>query len=144
MDYITRLGDYLGTAENAAFSTEVEYIPLIRKGFKSSVIDSLRKRTTLNEEHFLESLGIAKRTAARRKRSGSIRLKPTESERVWRFASVLAAATEVLGTEDKANQWLQAPNRSLGNVAPIDALDTGIGFQQVMETLKRIEFGVYS
>jgi putative toxin-antitoxin system antitoxin component (TIGR02293 family) len=144
MEYMTRVQEYLDEAEIGSLTTEMELIPMIRKGFKSSVLTKLRKRTTLSEEHFFDSLGIAKRTAARRKKKHSIRLKPIESELLLRFATVFAAATNVLGNEEKANLWMQTPNRSLSNIAPLNALDTGIGFQQVMDTLKRIEYGVYS
>lgn len=143
MENMALVRDILGVAELGALKNEMDFIPIIRKGFKSSVLGSLRKRTSLSESVFLGSLGIAKRTAARRKHQ-SDRLKPVESELVLRFARVLAAATEILGSEEKANQWMLQPNRSIGNLAPIKAIDTGIGFHQVMATLRRIEFGVYS
>jgi len=143
MENMTLVRELLGGSDFGSPRTEMDFVPIIRKGFKASVLGSLRKRTSLSEDAFYRSLGIAKRTAARRKYQ-SIRLKPVESELVLRFARVLAAATSVLGSEEKANQWLLQPNRSLGNIAPIEALDTGIGFQQIMSTLDRIEYGVYS
>jgi len=123
--------------------TDLDFVPIIREGFPFSVFTSLRERAQLSEETVCGSLRIAKRTAARRKQQ-STRLKADESELLLRLARVLAAATEVLGSEDKARAWLVAENRALGGAAPIKLLDTGIGFQEVMDVVHRVEHGVYS
>jgi putative toxin-antitoxin system antitoxin component (TIGR02293 family) len=123
--------------------SELDFVPIIRKGFPFSVFTSLRDRAQLSEETIWGSLGVAKRTAARRKER-STRLKSNESELLFRLARVLAAASEILGNAEKARDWLVTANRALGGAVPIELLDTGIGFQEVMDTLKRIEYGVYS
>jgi putative toxin-antitoxin system antitoxin component (TIGR02293 family) len=123
--------------------TELDFIPMIRAGFPFSVFTSLRDRAKLSEEMIYGSLRIAKRTAARRKQQAS-RLKSSESERLLRLARVLAAARDVLGSEDKARKWLLSENRALGGAVPITLVDTGMGFQEVLDALKRIEHGVFS
>jgi putative toxin-antitoxin system antitoxin component (TIGR02293 family) len=128
----------IGTPE-----TELDFVPIIRKGFPYSAFSSLREKAQLSEEAIWESLGVAKRTAARRKESKT-RLKSTESELLFRLARVLAAATDVLGSNEKAREWLLARNRALGGAIPLGLLDTGIGFQEVLDVLMRIETGVYS
>jgi putative toxin-antitoxin system antitoxin component (TIGR02293 family) len=144
MEDILGVRQYLGGAKTIGSpETELDFVPIIRKGFPFSVLESLRDRAKLSEETICGSLRIAKRTAARRKQQAA-RLKPTESELLLRLARVFAAATDVLGSEQKARQWLLAPNRALGGAAPIKLLDTGIGFQGAIDVLRRIEFGVYS
>ncbi len=69
------------------------------------------------------ALQLARRTLARRKESN--RLDAQESERIVRLADMAARATTILGTVDKAKQWLTADNRALGGAAPISLLDTG-------------------
>ncbi len=123
--------------------SELDFVPIIRKGFPFSVFTSLRDRAKLSEETIWGSLGVAKRTAARRKER-SARLKSNESELLFRLARVLAAASEILGNAEKSRDWLVTANRALGGAVPIALLDTGIGFQEVMDALKRIEYGVYS
>ena len=59
-------------------------------------------------------------------------------------ALVLTQASEILGGEEKAWQWLQKPNRVLGGKRPIELLDSADGAGQVEEALGRIEHGVYS
>jgi putative toxin-antitoxin system antitoxin component (TIGR02293 family) len=123
--------------------SEIDFVDAIRDGLPFEVFDSLRNESKLSEEAIFKSLGIAKRTAARRKGQAA-RLKPSESEGALRLARVLAAAAEALGAKEKARQWLLTPNRALGGDKPIAMLDTGIGFQQVMDVLDRIEYGVFS
>jgi putative toxin-antitoxin system antitoxin component (TIGR02293 family) len=144
MENISNVRQYLGGAKAIGSpETELDFVPIIRKGFPVSVFKSLGDQAELSEETICRSLRIARRTAARRKQRGA-RLKPAESELLLRLARVLAAATDILGSRAKAREWLLAPNLALGSVPPIQILDTGIGFQQVIDVLKRIEYGVYS
>jgi putative toxin-antitoxin system antitoxin component (TIGR02293 family) len=144
VENIALIRQYLGgTTVIGSPQNELDFVPIIRKGFPFSVFTSLRDRAKLSEETIWASLRIAKRTAARRKERAE-RLKSDESELLFRLARVLAAGTEVLGSEQNARDWLLAGNRALGGGVPIELLDTGIGFQEVMDVLKRIEHGVYS
>lgn len=123
--------------------TDFEFIEIIRKGLPSEVIGSVVKSSAISEDVIFKSLRIAKRTAARRKATAS-RLKPSESELIYRFSKVLVAATDVLGDIDKGREWLLAENHALFGNRPIELLDTAIGFDDVMDVLYRIEYGVYS
>lgn len=144
MENIALIQQFLGGARIlGTLETDLDFVPILRKGFPVSVFTSLRDRAQLSEETICDSLRIAKRTAARRKEN-SARLKSGESELLLRLARVLAAATEVLNSEDKARAWIVSENRALGGTSPIKLLDTGIGFQEVMDVLHRIEHGVYS
>lgn len=120
-----------------------EFIELIRHGFPSEVIGCVVKSSSISEETIYKSLRIAKRTAARRKAQAS-RLKSSESELIYRFSRVLVAATTILGDRQKAREWLLTENLALSGNRPIDLLDTGIGFGDVMDVLRRVEYGVYS
>jgi putative toxin-antitoxin system antitoxin component (TIGR02293 family) len=131
---------YLGGAKAIGSpESDLDFVGIIRKGFPVTAFRSLCVQANLSEETIVKSLGIA----ARRNRQGG-RLTPIESEQLLCLARVLAAATGVLGGEDKAQKWIVTANRALGGREPIKLLDTGIGFQDVMDVLKRIENGVYS
>lgn len=60
------------------------------------------------------------------------------AERVW------SRAVEVLEDEDSARLWINRNNRSLGGEAPLALLDTEVGYELVLDTLARIEYGVVS
>lgn len=114
----------------------------IREGLPFSAFESVRDTLRLNEETICSSLKIPKRTLARRK-SGS-KLTSRESELVLRLEKVRSEAEAVLGSAEKAREWLTASNNALNGDAPIRLLDTGPGFNEVLDVLRRIEFGVYS
>lgn len=87
-------------------------------------------------------LGIKSRTITRRKEVQQLSVE--ESDRLFRFARIIALATRVLGDKTKARTWLKRPNRGLGTEAPLNLLDTDIGAHQVEDMLTRIEYGIYS
>ena len=80
----------------------------------------------------------------RRKAAPKTRLPVNESERLRRFAEVLAHATRVFGSQAKAGQWLDCPAIALDHRKPIDLLRTHPGTRMVSEYLTRIEHGVYA
>ena len=123
--------------------SDFEFIEILRRGLPSKVIECVVKSSAVSEEVIYNALRIAKRTAARRKASAA-RLKAGESELIYRFSKVLVTATEIFGNRDKARDWLLKENRALNGNRPIALLDTGIGFEDVLNVLHRIEFGVYS
>jgi putative toxin-antitoxin system antitoxin component (TIGR02293 family) len=116
---------------------------VIRKGLPSSSLESVAKRMGLSAIATVESLGLAKRTIARRLQEKQA-LTVEESERVVRLARVLAEATHVLGSAEKARRWLQKPSRALGGEMPLQMLDTDIGGNAVLEELGRIDYGVFA
>lgn len=85
---------------------------------------------------------IPTRTLARRR--ATRRLRPDESDRVFRFARIAAQASDVLGSEEKASLWFHRPNRALQHQAPLTLLGTDAGIEQVEAVLGRLEHGVFS
>jgi len=118
-------------------------MPVIRKGLPSSALESVAKRMDLSAVATVESLGLAKRTIARRLQERQA-LTAEESERVVRLARVLAEAMQVLGSIEKARRWMQRPSRALGGEVPLRMLDTDIGGNAVIEELGRIDHGVFA
>ncbi|MCA1573273.1 MAG: DUF2384 domain-containing protein [Acidobacteria bacterium] len=123
-------------------SSQQDLITAVRRGLRTSTIDAVIEELDVSRTEVLPTLRIARRTMERRKVTG--RLRPEESERVYRLAKILAFAESVLGTKEKARHWLNAPNRALGNVSPLSLLETEAGTDEVTNILGRIEFGVYS
>nr|WP_229264645.1 MbcA/ParS/Xre antitoxin family protein [Duganella sp. 1411] len=46
--------------------------------------------------------------------------------------------------EPSAQRWITQENRSLGGEAPLSLLDTEAGYELVLDTLGRIEYGIVS
>lgn len=121
--------------------TPLDWVGLIRHGISSTAIDALSKALRLTQGELAVALAIPERTLARRKKEGT--LSSEESAKVVRLARVVERAEEVFEDLDAALDWLKSPNAALGGDTPLSLIDTDIGAQSVMDTLGRIEHGVY-
>ena len=120
----------------------LDWVDAIRRGLPSAAVDALTKITGLSQSVLAAAVGIPERTLARRKREG--RLTSEESSRLLRLARAVARGEEVFEDLDAAVDWLKSPNASLGGRTPLSLLDTDIGAESVMETLGRIEHGIFA
>lgn len=120
----------------------MDWIPLVRRGLPAACVDAVVRITRITQSDLAHALAIPERTLARRKREGA--LSPEESAKLVRFARVVERAEVVFEDADGALDWLQSPNASLGGVTPLSLLDTDIGADSVMDTLGRIEHGVFA
>jgi putative toxin-antitoxin system antitoxin component (TIGR02293 family) len=89
------------------------------------------------------AVGMSLRTFQRRKRKPAKLLSQEQSGRTWKFAEILAKATEMFGSQEDAEQWLERPAIGLDRRRPIDLLATPAGVELVEDYLRRIEYGVY-
>jgi putative toxin-antitoxin system antitoxin component (TIGR02293 family) len=111
----------------------------IRDGFPPAVVEELMRASGLTLKELADSLDLSPRSLQRRRRSG--RLARFESDRLYRLARIIALAQHNLGDRKNASRWLKRSNRALGNVAPINAIDTELGARQVENVLGRIAYG---
>ena len=117
----------------------LEAIAATRRGVAVAAVDELVKsgRASLAE---IDRLVLPRRTLSHRRKSGA--LTPEQSDRLIRFAHVIAAAEETFGTREKAALWLRRPTAALGDQSPISLLDTGEGCREVERLLGRIDHGL--
>ena len=71
-------------------------------------------------------------------------LSTEESAKLLRFARVVERAEEVFQAVEPVLAWLKADNAALGGITPLSLLDTDIGADSVLDTLGRIEHGVFA
>jgi putative toxin-antitoxin system antitoxin component (TIGR02293 family) len=122
--------------------TALDWVAVIRQGISSAAVDSLIKFLRVTQAELAAALGIPERTLARRKREGS--LNSEESAKLVRLARVVERAEEVFGDLDTALDWLKSPNTALSGAIPLSLMDTDIGAESVLDTLGRIEHGVFA
>jgi len=111
----------------------------IREGFRPAVIQELMRASGLTLKELAVALDLSPRSLQRRRSTG--RLARHESDRLYRLARIVALANEYLGDRERALRWLKHPNRALGGIAPVTAMDTEIGARQVENVLGRIAYG---
>ncbi len=57
---------------------------------------------------------------------------------------MLAAASEIFGSREAAQAWLAKPAPALDQHRPIDLIATPPGYDEVMNLLQRLRYGVYT
>ncbi|HEV2425023.1 MAG TPA: antitoxin Xre/MbcA/ParS toxin-binding domain-containing protein [Terriglobia bacterium] len=122
-----------------ALASDHDMREAIREGFPPSVVDQLMRASGLTLKELAEALDLSPRSLQRRRGTG--RLARFESDRLYRLARIVALANESLGDHERALRWLKHPNRALGGVAPVSAVDTEPGARQVENILGRIAYG---
>lgn len=120
--------------------SELEFAEVVRLGFWPAVIDELFAGDVLTKSD-MERLVMPRRTLNHRIRKGE-RLTREESERVVRFARIVATAEETFGKREKASRWLHKPKRDFSGQKPIDLLDTEEGARVVEDRLFRVAHGL--
>lgn len=90
-----------------------------------------------------KAVGMSLRTFQRWKDAPARPLSQEQSGRTWKFAEILAKATEVLGSQEEAERWLERPAIGLDQRRPIDLLATPAGVELVENYLIQLEYGVY-
>jgi putative toxin-antitoxin system antitoxin component (TIGR02293 family) len=122
-----------------ALSSDHDMREAIREGFPPAVVEELMRTSGLTLKELASALDLSPRSLQRRRRSG--RLARYESDRLYRLARIVAIASEFLGDHERAIRWLKRPNRALGGIAPVTAIDTELGARQVENILGRIAYG---
>lgn len=122
--------------------TALDWVSVIRTGISSSAVDTLATTLRVTRSDLAAALGIPERTLARRKKEGM--LNSEESAKLVRLARVVERADAVFEDLAAAIDWLKTPNGALSGATPLSLLDTEIGAESVMDTLGRIEHGVFA
>ena len=120
----------------------LDWVTVIREGIPSDATVSLAEWVGITQAELAAALGIPQRTLARRMREGI--LSSEESAKIVRLARVVQRAAEVFQDLDTALDWLKSPNAALSGETPLQLLDTDVGGDSVMDTLGRIEHGVFA
>lgn len=144
---LSRVVTFLGGRKTlrARIETKLEAHDAIQKGLPSAALLAVLEHVrVLPNADLTAALGVSERTIQRRANDPTLPLSPEQSGRTWRFAEVLAKATDVLGDQDAAERWMMAPAMALDQRRPIDLLATPTGFELVEQLLGRMEYGVYT
>lgn len=137
MDYIF-VSETLGLAVHT--ETPLEMIEVVRRGMPRKVIDTLAKSIGISFSELTRHLHVSERTLHRY--SFDRLLSADLSDHILQIAKAYAKCVEVFEDAEDATRWLKQPSIPLGNMAPLDLMDTSTGIEIVMDELTRIEYGV--
>lgn len=126
----------------------IDFDALIKRGMPSRVLSHIKEKFNLPDEVIARITGVSPRTVARRRKALNVheieRLSPVESDRIYRFARIIALAENVFEGKEEALEWLNNSQQGLGGANPFDMLQTDAGAREVEELLIRIDYGVIS
>jgi len=120
----------------------MEWVSVIRQGVPSRALDDLSEALSVSKAELSGAIDISLRTLQRRR--SAARLDSDETGKLVRVARVFERAEEVFEDPDAARDWLKTPNAALSGQTPMSLFDTEIGAQSVLDTLGRIEHGVFA
>lgn len=96
------------------------------------------------DDSFAKAIGMSQRTYQRHTTATAKPLNPEQSGRTWKLAEILTKATNIFGSKEEAEQWLEQPAIGLDQRRPIDLLATPAGVELVEDFMVRLEYGVYT
>ena len=117
---------------------------LIEKGVPRKAAERVRARLGISEPEFARSLGVSAKTLQRQAKAKVSRLSPSQSDRLYRLARIVAMADEVFEDAERTRRWLHEAQRGLANRVPLALLQSEAGAREVEDLLGRIEHGVFS
>ncbi|HXZ01093.1 MAG TPA: antitoxin Xre/MbcA/ParS toxin-binding domain-containing protein [Stellaceae bacterium] len=145
---IERVADLLGGPKvlRRRLQDPLDVHEFLSHGLPRAALTHLFQKVVLvhSQDFFELALGMSLRTFQRFKLQPRKPLSKEQSGRTWKFAEILAKATEVFGSQQEAEQWLERPAIGLEQRRPIDLLATPAGVKLVEEFLDRVEYGVYT
>ncbi|GAB7528547.1 DUF2384 domain-containing protein [Pseudomonas sp. 3A(2025)] len=113
----------------------------LREGLPYAVFDHLADAIAINRSTLADYLAIAPATLQRRLKAR--RFNVEESDRLFRLASIYAAALELFeGNIETVRRWLVHPVSGLDQRCPLDMLITSAESQAVLDLMGRLEHGV--
>ena len=142
-----RVAEFLGGAKTLRHAprSRLDAHEMIRVGLPvQSLKYLLDNLTVIKMTASLEkAVGMSLRTIQRHKKKPAKALSKEHSGRTWKFAEILAKATEVFGSKEDAEKWLERAAVGLDQRRPIDLLDTPAGVELVEIYLTQLDYGVY-
>ena len=142
-DRYTDLLSVLGGSEtiNNMVTNDMDLILLTRSGLPKKSLDTLSAKLGISMEGLSQLLNISLRTLQRKEPTDKLSIHV--SEHMLAIAEVILRGTEVMGSQQSLETWLHSALTSFNDLKPIDIMDTSIGTQLILNTLGRIEHGVY-
>jgi putative toxin-antitoxin system antitoxin component (TIGR02293 family) len=138
-----KLGTALEQQSSVFEGSPLEVISQMRCGTPARTVPGIALTLGISQDKLFELLRLPKSTVKGRISSNG-KLSSVEQDRVYRAEKVFSRAFSVLEDATAAKSWLVRNNRSLGGEMPLALLDTEVGYELVLDTLGRIEFGVIS
>lgn len=100
------------------------------------------KLSGVPRETLAATIHITLRTVQRRQ-DDTGRLSANASERLVRLAELYARASNVMGSDALAKQWMRTPREAFAGRTPLEMAGSELGAREVEDLLLRVEHGAF-
>jgi putative toxin-antitoxin system antitoxin component (TIGR02293 family) len=118
----------------------LEVLTQLRSGLPAAMFEQVATTLGLSTSTLATKLGIARRTVTRKRGNGAP-LSSETSEKLLRVARVRNLGRVLFTTDEAVSEWMSKPESSLGDMAPLDVLDTDLGAREVENLLRALAYG---
>jgi len=125
------------------FNNKFEIVRFLSKGVSTALFFEIKKDYPFTDKDWATYLDISLKTLQRYIKNEAHIFKPSQAEKVIEFLEVMKFGNTVFDTPEQFQLWLKTPNYALGNTKPIELIKNSYGKELVMETLNRIEHGIF-
>ncbi len=112
-----------------------------RQGIPFNAFTKMTEKSPFSLDDWSAFLHLSDRTMQRYKKEKKA-FDPIHSEKILEITMLYNRGSEVFGTSEKFNTWLNAKSIALGGIKPKDLLDNTFGIGLLKNELTRIEHGV--
>jgi len=119
----------------------VRLIGLTREGISYELFQSIVEQGVFTMKEWSVFLHLTERTLQRYKKENRP-FEPLQSERILEIARLQKRGTDVFGTLEIFNEWMNSKIIALGEIKPKELLDSSFGIAMIDAELIRIEHGV--
>ena len=117
-----------------------EAVQRIREGIPAKILKSVSGFFGETEARIQHIVRVPATTASRLEKAAA-RIDSAATERVYRMGAVTRLAMDVFEDKESAIAWMRQPNLALGNVTPLELMDTEPGAASVRQVLNAIATG---
>lgn len=126
---------------NSKLVDAVELVKLSRKGIAISLFEEIVKSSSFTIKEWSKFLHLTERTIQRYRKENR-KFETLQSERIIEIAKLQVKGKEVFGSKAYFDDWMNSKIIALGNIKPVELLDSSFGIDMLMDELGRIEHGV--
>ncbi len=128
------------SAETSIHFSESAAEAVVRLGLKAELLSELAKVSGLDAKDLYEFAGIDRTTVARKAAKGDA-LPQEVAVKALAFMELIAVASDVFGTVEKASTWLTRPHPVLDDETPMLRARTPWGLGRVKSMLGALKYG---
>lgn len=128
----------------SVFTDRIRLVKLIETGLAFSDFNILRSSLPFNNSEWATYLNVSVKSLQRYEKESQSKFKPSHSEKIIELAEVAFRGIEVFGSVEDFATWLKTPSPAFNHQTPNSLLVNSYGKELVLDTLGRIEHGIFS